>query len=67
MRYSKSVAFFSLLICCLVAAGKNRKKIILPEDVLEARTVLVIIDPDAGIELKLETQTAWPSRMWRKP
>ena len=33
----------------LLAAGKDKKKIILPKDVLEARTVLVVIDPDAGI------------------
>jgi hypothetical protein len=33
----------------MIAAGKDKKKILLPADVLEARTVLVVIDPDAGI------------------
>jgi hypothetical protein len=50
MRYHRSLAFSLLLICCLVAAGKDKKKIILPDDVLEARTVLVVVDPDAGID-----------------
>ena len=38
-----------LLLCCTFAAGKDKKKIILPADVLRAETVLVVIDPDAGI------------------
>jgi hypothetical protein len=37
-----------LLLCSLVAAGKDKKKIILPADVLKAETVLVVIEPDAG-------------------
>ncbi|MGA9584724.1 MAG: hypothetical protein WBQ95_05305 [Terracidiphilus sp.] len=49
MRYPWKVAFSITLMCCLVAAGKDKKKIILPTDVLEARTVLVVIDPEAGI------------------
>ena len=52
MRYHRSLAFSLLLICCLVAFGKDKKKIILPKDVLEARTVLVVIDPDAGIAVE---------------
>jgi hypothetical protein len=52
MRYHRRLAFPLLLICCLVAAGKDKKKIILPKDVLEARTVLVVVDPDAGIALE---------------
>lgn len=52
MRYHRSLAFSLLLICCLVAFGKDKKKIILPKDVLEARTVLVVIDPDAGITVE---------------
>lgn len=51
MRYQRRVAFSLLLICCLVAAGKDKKKVILPADVLEARTVLVVIDPDAGMSV----------------
>jgi hypothetical protein len=45
----RRLAFLLLLGCCLVAAGKDKKKVILPADVLEARTVLVVIDPDAGV------------------
>jgi len=37
------------MLCCAFAAGKNKKKILLPSDVLQARTVLVVIDPDAGV------------------
>jgi hypothetical protein len=47
----------------LVAAGKDKKKMILPKDVLEAKTVLVVIDPDAGIALKLQMRTAQPRKM----
>lgn len=42
-------ASLGLATCCMIAAGKDKKKILLPADVLEARTVLVVIDPDAGI------------------
>jgi hypothetical protein len=35
----------------VVAAGKDKKKVVLPDDVLEARTVLVVIDPQAGVPL----------------
>ncbi|HMG86689.1 MAG TPA: hypothetical protein VK574_13240 [Terracidiphilus sp.] len=51
MRYHGRFAFSALLMCCLVAAGKDKKKIILPADILEARTVLVVIDPDAGMAM----------------
>lgn len=40
-----------LAMVCLVAAGKEKKKVLLPQDVLQARTVLVVIDPDAGVSL----------------
>ena len=42
-------ASLGLAMCGVVAAGKEKKKILLPADVLEARTVLVVIDPDAGV------------------
>lgn len=39
-----------LVLGCGVAAGKDKKKkILLPADVLQARTVMVVIDPDAGM------------------
>ncbi len=38
-----------LLLSSFAALGKNKKKIILPADVLQAQTVLVVVDPDAGM------------------
>jgi hypothetical protein len=38
-------------MCSVAAAGKDKKKILLPADVLQAETVLVVIDPDAGVAL----------------
>ena len=49
MRHRILVASLGVLICCGFAAGKDKKRVLLPDDVLEARTVLVVIDPDAGI------------------
>src|SRR3954451_1271933 len=48
MTCRRSLVFGLSLLCCLVAFGKNKKKVILPTDVLQAQTVLVVIDPDAG-------------------
>lgn len=50
MRYCRGIAISVLLVCCLGAAGK-KKKILLPADVLEAKTVLVVIDPQAGMSM----------------
>jgi hypothetical protein len=41
-----------LLLPCLVAAGKDKKKGILPQDILEAHTAWVIVDPDAGVDIQ---------------
>ena len=49
MRYRKSLVVFLLIVSFLVAFGKNKKKVLLPADILQARTVLVVVDPDAGI------------------
>lgn len=49
MKYYRGIAISILLVCCLVAAGK--KKVLLPVDVLEAKTVLVVIDPQAGVSI----------------
>ena len=51
MRYQRVIVFALLLACGLAAAGKNKKKVLLPDDVLEASTVLVVVDPDAGMSL----------------
>src|SRR2546430_11051790 len=50
MGIRKGLVVSVLLLWCLMGAAKDKKKALLPADVLEARTVLVIIDPDAGIE-----------------
>lgn len=49
MRLRKSLTFTLFLTCCVFAAGKSKQKELLPADVLQARTVVVIIDPRAGV------------------
>jgi hypothetical protein len=49
MRYRKSFVLALWMMCCLVAAGKDKKKVLLPDDILQARTVLVVVDPEAGV------------------
>lgn len=51
MRCLPIAAFSLLLICPILGPAKNKKKILLPDDVLEAKTVLVVVDPGAGIAL----------------
>lgn len=48
------------MLFCLPLGAKDKKKVILPADVLQAQTVLVVIDPDAGtsIEDPLANRTA---------
>lgn len=61
MRYRAVLAAsLGLVACCSIAAAKDKKKILLPVDVLQARTVLVLIDPDAGVspEAPLANRTA---------
>lgn len=60
MQYRKSVALFLALACCSLAAGKDKNKVILPDVVLQAETVLVVIDPNAGVapDAPLANQTA---------
>lgn len=41
-----------VLLWVPVANAKDKKKIVLPDYVLKARTVLVVVDPDAGISLQ---------------
>ena len=47
----RAVALFFLLAGCIAAPGKDRKPTLLPADVLQARTVMVLIDPEAGTAL----------------
>jgi hypothetical protein len=55
MKIHKIAAFSLLWISCLSATGKDKKKALLPADVLNARTVLVVIDPESGIALDAPT------------
>jgi hypothetical protein len=55
MQLRKCLAFSLSLLCSLSAFAKDKKKVILPNDVLEARTVLVVIDPDAGVAIDAPT------------
>jgi hypothetical protein len=48
MPYHKRIVFSLLLSGCMVSAGKDKNKAVLPVDVLQAQTVLVVVDPDAG-------------------
>jgi hypothetical protein len=49
MPYRKSLVVSVLIASSLVAFGKDKKKAVLPADILRARTVLVVVDPDAGV------------------
>jgi hypothetical protein len=49
MGIRKGLTASVLLLWCLMGAAKDKKKVLLPADVLEARTALVIVDPNAGI------------------
>jgi len=53
MRFQKVLAgSLVLVMCCALAAGKDKKKkVLLPADVLQAKTALVVIDPDAGMSV----------------
>jgi hypothetical protein len=51
VRYQRRLIVFMLLACSLPTLGKNKKKMILPADILRAQTVLVVIDPLAGMAI----------------
>jgi hypothetical protein len=48
----KSLTVSVLLLWCLTGAAKDKKKALLPADVVEAHTVFVLIDPDAGMAVE---------------
>lgn len=52
MLYRKGLFVSLMLLGCLVAASKDKKKALLPADVLRAQTVLVMVDPEAGVDLQ---------------
>src|ERR1700761_7890478 len=52
MRYRKAMAISVVAISCQVVLAKDKKKVLLPVDVLQAHNVLVMVDPDAGVDTK---------------
>jgi hypothetical protein len=48
---SRKLILIVLIFSSLVAAGKDKKKATLPEDILNAHTVWVIVDPTAGVDI----------------
>ncbi len=51
MRYRGVLSAAALLLVCVAADAKSKKKVLLPTEVLQARTVLVLVDPNAGVAL----------------
>jgi hypothetical protein len=49
VHFPRNLTLSLLLACGLLAAGKDKKKTTLPTQVLQAETVLVLIDPQAGL------------------
>jgi len=49
VRVNRILGFSVLLFCTAFAVAKEKKKVILPADILQAQTVFVIIDPEAGV------------------
>ena len=50
MPFRKLLALAAIILFCAAAPAKDKKKAVLPADVLHARTVLVIVDPTAGVD-----------------
>lgn len=52
MSYRRSLTLSVLFLSCLVAVGKDKKKVPLPIDILQAHTAWVIVDPQACVDVK---------------
>jgi hypothetical protein len=52
MRYRTGLVCAALFMSCLTGSAKNKKKVLLSEDILQARTAWVIVDPDAGVDVR---------------
>jgi hypothetical protein len=52
MPLRKLLAVTAVILCSALAPAKDKKKEILPADVLRARTVLVIVDPTVGVDAR---------------
>jgi hypothetical protein len=51
MVYRRWIAASMLVVSCVAASAKDKKKTTLPDDILQARTVLVVVDPEAGMAI----------------
>jgi hypothetical protein len=52
MPLRKLFAVTAITLCSALAPAKDKKKAVLPADVLHARTVLVVVDPTAGVDVR---------------
>src|SRR5271156_2274698 len=52
MPLRKLLAVTTIILCSALAPAKDKKSPILPADVLRARTVLVVVDPTAGVDAR---------------
>ena len=52
MPHPRRFAVSVLLLSCLFATAKDKKKALLPADVLRARSVLVLVDPNSGMDVQ---------------
>src|ERR1700749_4825745 len=50
MPFRKLLALAAIILFCAPANAKDKKKALLPADVLQAETALVIVDPEAGVD-----------------
>lgn len=50
MPLRKLLALTAIVLICALASAKDKKKALLPADVLNAKTVLVMVDPTAGVD-----------------
>jgi hypothetical protein len=52
MPHPRSFGIAALLLSCLFATAKDKKKVLLPAEVLRARYVLVLVDPTSGMDVQ---------------
>ncbi len=67
MPLRKLLAVTTIILCSALAPAKDKKKTILPVDVLRARTVLVVVDPTAGVDARDPNANRAAPQISRKP
>jgi hypothetical protein len=50
MPFRRLLALAVIFLFCAPAPAKDKKKAVLPADILQAETALVIVDPEAGVD-----------------